>query len=198
MLPRGFSTSTPTEGNGIDPRFSGNRRLLQPKLMFLCYITQHSLVVIPLMSYFWQCHKGAFAVGVGKPKTTGGDDFTSLLWVGLLLSWGNIMLPATAEKVVPLLSWKTIDQDLPTATDFLCFAYKLFIAYTLHLPGRTCSFSCSLFPLLVFSFTEITFSCQMDILFSKKKVKEESNIGRRKAVSFFFSKKGMPRKRGKK
>lgn len=28
----------------------------------------------------------------------------------------------------------------------------------------------------------------MDMLFSKKKVKEESNIGRRKAVSFFFFK----------
>lgn len=34
------------------------------------------------------------------------------------------------------------------------------------------------------------------MLFSKKKVKEESNIGRRKAVSFLL-KKGMPKKREK-
>ena len=78
MLPRGLSISTPTEGNGIDPRFSGIGGCFNQKP---CPLPYHSTLLsgTPLMSYSWQCHNGAFAVGVGKRKTARGGDFTSLL-----------------------------------------------------------------------------------------------------------------------
>lgn len=103
-----------------------------------------------------------------------------------------ITFPMTAEKVAPLLSQKKTQARtylLPRTFRVLLINYlllKLLHNYPQKAISYSYSFSSSLFPWPVFFLTEIILSCQVDMLFSKKKVKEESNIGRRKAVSFFF------------